>query len=65
MTLDRPAAAGGQVVDARYRFTLATDLSAVPPDQTVFVHLLDDNGNLLWAGDHRPPVASELWKAAE
>src|SRR5215203_4358849 len=65
VSLDRAAAAGGQVVDARYQFTVASDASPLPPDQTVFVHLLDEDGNLLWAGDHRPAVPSEQWKPGQ
>ena len=65
VSLDRTAAAGGQVVDARYQFTVAADASPLPPDQTVFVHLLDEDGELLWAGDHRPAVPSEQWKPGQ
>jgi hypothetical protein len=65
LTLDRRAAAGGQVVDAHYRWTVADDAAPLPPDLTVFVHLLNDEGELLWAGDHRPPVPSQEWKRGQ
>jgi hypothetical protein len=65
VSLDRVAAGGGQMVDARYQFTVAADASPLPPDQTVFVHLLDEDGELLWAGDHRPATPSELWKPGQ
>ena len=65
VSLDRAAAGGGQVVDARYQFTVAADASPIPSDLTVFVHLLDGDGELLWAGDHRPPVPSEQWKPGQ
>jgi hypothetical protein len=65
VTLDRGEAAGGQVVDARYRWTVAADASPLPADVTVFVHLVDEHGDLLWADDHRPPVPSQAWKGGQ
>jgi hypothetical protein len=53
------------VVDARYQFTVAADASPLPPDQTVFVHLLDEDGELLWGDDHRPAVPSDQWKPGQ
>lgn len=51
----------GGVADVTYRFAVAPDAPPTPPDQRVFAHLLDENGKLLWAGDHRPPVPSQQW----
>jgi hypothetical protein len=59
--LDRSEAAGGQAVDARYEWAVGADATPLPPDLTVFVHLLDQSGALVWAGDHRPPVPSQEW----
>src|SRR5688572_20094487 len=65
VSLDRLDVAGGQMVDARYRFAVAADASPLPADQMVFVHLLDDDGELLWSGDHRPAVPAEQWKPGQ
>lgn len=59
--LDRSEAAGGQAVDAKYEWAVGADATPLPPDLTVFVHLLDQSGALIWAGDHRPPVPSQEW----
>ena len=58
----RPASVRpGGVTDVTYRFTVAPDAASTPPDHTIFVHLLDDDGELLWAGDHQPPVPTDRW----
>ena len=61
LQLSASAAAGGHAIDATYRFTVARDAGPVPPAQTVFVHLRDDDGEILWTGDHQPPLPSERW----
>jgi hypothetical protein len=48
----------GSPLELTYRFEPA---AAVDGDYTVFVHLLNADGQMLWADDHQPPVPTSQW----
>jgi hypothetical protein len=52
----------GAPVQLLYSFTVASAASALPADQWVFVHALDDTNELLWTDDHAPPTPTQDWK---
>jgi hypothetical protein len=54
--------AGGPV-QLSYSFTVTS--TALPADQWVFVHALDDSNELLWTDDHAPPTPTQSWKPGE
>jgi len=61
--VDRAAAPLGATLNLRFRF----DVTPVPgealaEDYRVFVHFLDDRGEVLWTEDHDPPVPTSQWQ---
>ncbi len=65
VTMPRADAAAGSPVDIRYRFVVSADAPAFDDDYWVFVHFLDDDGELMWTDDHQPPKPTPQWKAGE
>ena len=64
--VDRVAVPLGAPLDLRFRFDVAPDLAAdLTGDHRVFVHFLDDRGELLWAEDHEPPVPTSEWRPGQ
>lgn len=51
----------GGPLELKYRFELTGE--PIPTDFTVFVHLLNADGQVLWHDDHRPSVPTSAWKA--
>jgi hypothetical protein len=51
----------GSPVEMKYRFKVADSAPAFTDDYWVFVHFLDDDGELMWTDDHRPPVPTAEW----
>ena len=62
VTLDRSRAEVGGPVTARYRFTVPAGAPAIDGNYSVFVHVLDRSGELLWNDDHTPVPATREWK---
>jgi hypothetical protein len=48
-----------------YRFVVAGNAPAFVEDDTVFVHFLDRDGELMWTDDHQPPVPTRQWKPGQ
>ena len=44
---------------------VAPSAPAVTEDDTVFVHFLDTDGELMWTDDHQPPVPTTHWKPGQ
>jgi hypothetical protein len=61
-TASRPRVAIGSPVELTYRFDVLPN-ATIPGDYTVFVHVLDADGTMIWADDHEPPVKTSEWKA--
>jgi hypothetical protein len=55
--------ASGMPVELSIRFTVAPDAPPFEEDYTVFVHVLDDDGQMIGATDHTPPTPTRQWKA--
>ncbi|MEQ1759485.1 MAG: hypothetical protein ABL986_14285 [Vicinamibacterales bacterium] len=64
VTLDRAEASVGGAIEMNYRFFVRPGVS-LPKDYTVFVHLIDADGQLMWTDDHQPDVPTSRWKAGE
>ena len=62
LELDRLTAPLGAPLDLRFRFDVDPDLDdGLAEGYRVFVHFLDDRGQLLWTEDHEPPVPTSQW----
>jgi hypothetical protein len=55
-------AAIGSPVEMTYRFVVAPDAPPFAEDHWVFVHFIDNNGELMWTDDHQPPTPTREWK---
>ena len=65
LTLTRADAAIGIPIDMTYRFAVAAGAPAIGENETVFVHFLDTDGELMWTDDHQPPVPTSQWKPGQ
>ena len=65
VTLARSDAAIGMPIEMAYRFVVATTAPAFTENETVFVHFLDTDGELMWTDDHEPPVPTTQWKPGQ
>jgi hypothetical protein len=64
--VDRTAVPLGAPLDLRFRFDVAPDPDAgLSEDYRVFVHFLDDRGDLLWTEDHDPSVPTSQWQPGQ
>jgi hypothetical protein len=63
-TPSRTRVALGSPVDLTYKFDVAPG-AAINGDYSVFVHVVGDDGQQLWADDHVPPVPTSQWKAGQ
>lgn len=63
VALSREDAAVGGPLDMTYTFAVANDAPAFDDDYWVFVHVLKDDGELMWTDDHQPPTPTRQWKA--
>jgi hypothetical protein len=62
LTLNRAEVSVGNPIDMTYRFAVAPDAPPLTEDYTVFVHVLDTDGEQLWGDDHTPPTPTRQWK---
>ena len=61
--VDRLAVPLGAPLALQVRFDAGADLAdELAEDYHVFVHFLDDRGELLWTEDHEPPVPTSQWQ---
>jgi hypothetical protein len=44
---------------------VAATAPAFTEDDTVFVHFLDTDGEMMWTDDHQPPVPTTQWKPGQ
>jgi hypothetical protein len=65
VTLARPDAAIGMPIEMAYRFVVAPTAPSFTEDDTVFVHFLDTDGELMWTDDHQPAVPTTQWKPGQ
>ncbi len=65
VTLAQSDAAIGMPIEMAYRFVVAGAAPAFTEDDTVFVHFLDTDGELMWTDDHQPPVPTTQWKPGQ
>ncbi len=54
----------GSVLEATYRFAVAPDARFLE-DYRVFVHVIDSDGEPVWADDHDPPIPTTAWKTGQ
>ena len=64
--VDRAAVPLGAPLHLQFRFSVAPDPGdALIEDYQVFVHFLDDQGQMLWTEDHDPPVPTSAWQPGQ
>jgi len=54
----------GSAVTVTYKFVVAPD-AKFTKDYTVFVHVLDPEGELMWTDDHVPPTPTSKWQPGQ
>jgi hypothetical protein len=64
LSLNKNRVAMGSPVILSYKFVVAPG-AAIDGDYTVFVHVLDPDGEQLWADDHTPAVPTSRWKPGQ
>ncbi len=64
LTLNKTRLAIGSPLTLTYRFEVAEN-AKFDGDYTVFVHVLDPEGEQLWTEDHEPPRPTSTWKPGE
>ena len=50
----------GGVIEARFSFAVLPHV-ALDEDLSVFVHIVNDDGELMWTDDHDPPQPTSTW----
>ena len=55
--------ASGMPVELDVKFAVAPDAPPFQEDYEVFVHVVDDDGQMIGAADHSPPTPTKEWKA--
>jgi hypothetical protein len=65
VTLARGDAAIGMPMEMKYRFLVSSNAPPIAEDDTVFVHFLDTDGELMWTDDHLPPMPTSQWKPGQ
>jgi len=64
LTLSRDRVPIGSAVTLTYKFEVAPNAS-FDKDYTVFVHVLDPEGEQMWDDDHMPPIPTTQWKPGQ
>lgn len=64
LTLDKDRVPIGSAVTLTYKFVVAPD-ARFDKDYTVFVHVLDPEGEQMWTDDHLPPTPTSQWKPGQ
>jgi hypothetical protein len=63
VTVNPPVVSSGMPVELEVRFAVAPDAPPFQEDYTVFVHVVDSDGEMIGAADHAPPTPTREWKA--
>jgi hypothetical protein len=64
--LDLPeSVAPGEPLDIGFAWTMANEFEAPADDYQVFVHMIDQDGNILLQDDHYPPQPTSQWRAGQ
>jgi len=63
-TANQSRVAVGSPVELTYTFEVLPN-AVINGDYTVFVHLIDARGDMIWADDHDPPVKTSQWKPGQ
>ena len=64
VTLSKEKAAIGSPLKITYKFEVLPN-ATFDADHTVFVHVLDPDGEKLWQDDHQPSVPTSQWKPGQ
>jgi hypothetical protein len=64
LSLDKDRVPIGSAVTLTYKFVVAPD-AKIAKDYTVFVHVLDPEGEQMWTDDHTPPTPTSQWKPGQ
>lgn len=64
ISLSKDRAAIGSPLRVTYRFQVA-DNAAIDGDYSVFVHVIEPDGEKLWQDDHKPEVPTSQWKPGQ
>ena len=62
ITLNKDRAAIGSPLRMTYRFE---PLAKIDGDYSVFVHVMDPEGEKLWQDDHQPPMPTSTWQTGQ
>ena len=62
LRLDRATVPIGGPLEMTFRFNVSPDLEPMTDDYTVFVHVLDRNGERIWNDDHSPATPTSEWE---
>lgn len=54
----------GSAVTLTYKFEVAPD-AKLPPNDWVFVHVMDADGQMMWTDDHVPPTPTGQWQPGQ
>ena len=63
--LSRDSVSVGSPVDIGIRFDVLEAIPVVQEDYEVLLHVLDANGDLLWAMDHQPVIPTSEWQVGQ
>jgi hypothetical protein len=64
LSFSKPRVPIGSAVAVTYKFVVAPD-AKFDKDYTVFVHVLDPEGELMWTDDHVPPTPTSRWQPGQ
>ena len=62
VTIDRTRAEVGAPLTVSYRFTVPPGAPTIDGNYSVFVHVVDGTGDILWTDDHEPTTPTREWK---
>ncbi len=65
LRFDRASVPLGGPLEMTLRFDVSPDLVPIMDDYSVFVHVLDNNGERIWNDDHLPPTPTSQWQAGQ
>jgi hypothetical protein len=62
VTVTPTVVASGMPVELDVRFAVAPDAPPFKEDYAVFIHVVDDDGQMIGSADHAPPTPTREWK---
>ena len=60
---DKQRVAVGSPLEMHYRFDIAPESEPISKNNTVFVHFVNSQGELLFTDDHEPPTPTSSWQS--